>query len=71
MQQQDPPADSPDSDTLISVGERIECPFFIPSNQSEALKQFCTRFQISPICDGDVNRCDVLMFAPDPRDGYR
>lgn len=60
-----------ESDTIIAIGERIECPFFEPSTQTEDNKPFCTHFQINPVCTGDINRCDVLMFAPDPRDGYR
>jgi hypothetical protein len=71
LQPQDRGADTGESDTIVSVGERIDCLYFVPSDQSESATCFCTRFQIHPTCDGDLNRCDVLLNAPDPRDGYR
>lgn len=60
------------TDTIVSVGERIDCQYFQKRETIEGREEpWCTLFQIVPECTGDVNKCDVLMFAPDPRDGYR
>lgn len=69
----DKPDNSNETDTLNAVGDRIECPYYGISDEGNVSsdKPWCTRFQIHPKCTGDVNRCDVLMFAPDPRDGFR
>lgn len=66
-----------ETDTLISVGEPVPCRYFDPAGTDEGADAsqrslpFCRHFQINPRCEGDLNKCDVLMFAPDPRDGYR
>jgi hypothetical protein len=60
------------TDTVISIGCRIDCPYFSKEDgDSGSVELWCSRFQIVPECQGDINNCDVLMFAPDPRDGYR
>lgn len=58
--------------TILPIGERCDCKFFDPAvPEGDSLKPFCTRFQITPTCTGDLELCDVGWNRPDPREGYR
>jgi len=70
----DPSQDSDTDTVLICAGDAekpISCQYFEIEDQISLGTPWCKRFQIHPKCCGDINHCDVLMYAPDPRDGYR
>jgi len=63
-------------DHLVLERQPIRCTFYSEEvtgkpGRFDTLEPWCMKFQLIPKCGNDINCCDVQMFAPDPRDGYR
>ncbi len=62
----------PQTLNLNPVGDRCECSYFSKEENREGeIEPWCRLFQLYPECDGDIEHCDVHMFRPDKREGYR